>query len=508
MKKFLKLLFGRLTIIALAIILQIIVFISLLTGAIEKVHILNIISAVIAGLVFLHVINNDMYPDNKIPWISLILIFPLFGSFAYILFAPNRVPRKQRLLFKKISDKNNNFVNTGLFNGSCTFEGQYEGQSNYVKNVTFYPAYTNTDTKYFSTGEDFYHDLLLELEKAEKFIFMEYFIVERGLMWNNILDVLKKKARQGVDVRFMYDDIGSIGKVPSSYHKTLCNLGIKAIKFSPFRPILTGVHNNRDHRKITVIDGKVGYTGGINLADEYINVNSPYGRWKDSAIKLTGSAVQNLTLMFLVMYNVQKKTVEDFSRYFNQEQPIFENSGFVQPFADGPAPFSPDHVAENVFLNAINQAEKYLYISTPYLIIDHEISNALKLASKRGVDVRIVLPHVPDKKTVSIITKSHYRSLINYGVKIYEYTPGFIHAKNLIADDSVGFVGTVNLDYRSLVHHFECGVLLFNTPSLTDIKTDFEETFKLSELILEKNLKKGFFKTLFAKFLALFAPLL
>ncbi len=502
-------LFGRLTIIGLAIVLQATVLFYLIGNASERYYWFNLINTILSVIVFLRLVNSDMYPDNKIPWLAIILIFPLFGTVAYILLRPRKISYLKRKYFQKVRDKNADLINSGFFKENITqVSGEYAGDSNYIKNVDAGYPFADTYTEYFSSGEDFFSSLLCELEKAEKFIFMEYFIVDYGEVWSSVLEVLKRKVSQGVDVRFIYDDIGSMSKVSWSYDKILKKYGINAVKFAPFHPIVSAVHNNRDHRKITVIDGKVAYTGGINLADEYANITHPYGHWKDSAVMLKGKGVAGFTLMFLITFNGCKKTAEDFAPYLNIDCDRYENQGIVQPFADGPAPFSPQHVGENVYLNIINGAKKYLYVTTPYLIIDHELQNAFCLAAQRGVDVRIITPHKPDKKVVYTITRSNYKKLLSCGVKIYEYTPGFIHAKNMLADDAVGVVGTINLDYRSLVHHYEDAVWMNGTKALTEMKVDFDETFEKCNEITNENFKMGFITFVTGKILQIFAPLL
>ena len=509
MKKFLKMLFGRLAIIGLPIILQIILFVALIFDASTKYYWLNLINGILGVIVFLHLVNSEMYPDNKIPWLVIILLTPLFGTVAYVLLCPKKVPYSMRKFLKKLDEKNRGFFNSGFVESNvATVTGEYVGHSNYITKVKAGYPFTNTDVKYFSSGEDFLESLLSQLENAKKFIFMEYFIIEHGKMWNSVLEVLKRKVKEGVEVRLIYDDIGSMSKVSWSYDKALKKYGIDAVKFSPFRPIVTAMHNNRDHRKITIIDGKVAYTGGINLADEYINEKSPYGHWKDSAVMIKGKAVMSFTMAFLTTFDGCKRIAEDFAPYLNIEYESYQTAGYVQPFVDGPAPVLPEHVGENVYLNIINSAKKYLYVTTPYLILDHELKNAFCLAAKRGVDVRIITPNKPDKKIVYNITRSNYKGLISNGVKIYEYTPGFIHAKNIISDDSVGVVGTINLDYRSLVHHYECAVWMQGVDALDDIKLDFEKTFENCNQITKDNFKMGFFTSITSKILQIFTPLL
>ena len=382
------------------------------------------------------------------------------------------------------------------------------GHTSYIKNVARFPMHKNTETKNYSSGEENYADLLKELKKAKKYIFMEYFIIEEGKMWDSILEILEEKASEGVDVRLIYDDMGCISLLPYGYDKTLEKKGIKCIAFNPFKPLVSLVMNNRDHRKITVIDGHTGFTGGINLADEYINEKERFGYWKDTGIMLKGAAVWNLTIMFLEMWNSSRKTDTNYSIYkpeINQTETIV-NDGYVQPYGD--SPLDGEVVGENVYMNIINSAKEYVYIYTPYLIIDNEMMTALCLAAKKGVDVRIVTPGIPDKKVVFKLTRSYYRQLIEAGVRIYEYTPGFIHAKVFLSDDKIATVGTINMDYRSLYLHFECGVYLYKTKSITSIKEDVFDTLEQSKEFTKEDLKNGRRFELWQAILRVFAPLM
>lgn len=509
MKKLFKLLFGRLTIIALAIILQFVLFVWWVTDASLQYNWLYAINVVLGVLVFINIVNRKMNTESKLTWVAVVLLMPIFGFMAYVMFSESRLSPRQRRAYRDIYYVSKDsleyyFARSG---GKLPDTGDYLGQNVYIKNLNNLPSYTDTATEYYPWGIDFWEALKTDLKRAEKFIFMEYFIIEEGVMWNEILEILAEKAQAGVEVRFMYDDIGSISKVPARYYKKMEKLGIKTLRFNPFRPFLTGIHNNRDHRKITVIDGVIGFIGGANLADEYINKTSPYGIWKDSAVRLEGEAVRSLTVNFLQMFDMQRENAEDFAPYLEAETSV-RAEGVVQPFVDGPKPIYDDYVAKNVYLNLFNSAKRYLYITTPYLIPDGEIVNALQLAAARGVDVRIITPQIPDKKLVFNITRSNYKRLMNYGVKIYEFKGGFIHAKNVLCDDAVGIVGTINLDYRSLMHHYECGVWMYRTAALSAMKADFEATFLQSVLQDEKSVKMGIVKRLFCGVCAIFAPLL
>ena len=350
-------------------------------------------------------------------------------------------------------------------------------------------------------------DMLAVLEKAEHYIFLEYFIVSEGKMWDRILEVLKQKAAQGVDVRVIYDDMGCLARLPAGYHSWLEKEGIKCMAFNPVVPLISLVMNHRDHRKIMVVDGHTAFTGGINLADEYINVKARFGYWKDTGIRLKGEAVWSFTVMFLEMWNAYRNEDDDIQKYRPSvwHPDPFTGEGIVCPYTDTPLDGEP--LAENIYLDILNQAQKYVYIFTPYLILDDVMRNTLCHAAARGVDVRIVTPGIPDKKVVFRLTRSNYAMLLKAGVRIYEYTPGFIHAKSYICDDEFGVVGSVNMDYRSLYLHFECAALLYQTEALTELKRDVLDTIGQSREIMLEDCKKGFFGELFDSVLRVFAPL-
>lgn len=327
-------------------------------------------------------------------------------------------------------------------------------------------------------------------------------------MLNEIVDILEQKVNEGLDVRVIYDDIGSIKHLPNNYDKYLEKKGIKCVKFFPFVPIVSTVHNNRDHRKAIIIDGKIAYTGGINISDEYINKTSPFGYWKDNGIRVIGDGVKNFIALFLMTWNCFYKTGDkDYSIYFKESN--ISNDTITLHFGDGPSPMYKDLIGENVYLNIINRSNKYLYITTPYLIVDYNLTNALKNAAKRGVDVRIVVPHIPDKKMIFWITRSNYCDLISAGVKIYEFTPGFIHSKFILSDDDLAIIGTINFDYRSLVHHFECACLLYNAKCYKDMYDDFLNIINVSQLIsLEESKKVNRGRRLLVSIIQFFSPLL
>ena len=511
MKKFFKFITSRMFFIGFVFILQLLILYEVYVLFSDKFiwfYILNIILGLTLVVV---IINNDTNPAYKIAWIVPILTFPLFGSILYLFFAQNRFVSNIRMSMATTTSSFHYLMSTHENTlEEITDEDAYI-QSRYLERYASCPVYRNTSSKYYPTGELFFEDFIKDLKSAKDFIFLEFFIIEEGYMWNTILDILVEKVKSGVDVRLIYDDFGCISKLPRNYDKYLISLGIKCHVFNPIRLFVMPKHNNRDHRKIAVIDGDIGYTGGMNLADEYINKVERFGHWKDSAVRLYGQSVWSLTVIFLSMWNSIDDEFVDFeSRLYklNSEEKIEnEDSGFVQPFSD--SPLDSDPIGENIYLNIINRAKEYIYITTPYLILSNEMLTALKNAAKGGVDVRIITPHIPDKKTAFLVTTSFYEELISAGVKIYEYTPGFIHAKNFISDDKFAVVGTINVDFRSLYLHFEDAVWFYNSPIIADIKKDFIETFEVSERKTLSEVKNSFILIKILRSVArVFAPLM
>ena len=380
------------------------------------------------------------------------------------------------------------------------------GNIRYISDFSGYPATKNNDVTYYPIGEEAYAAMLKELKKAEKFIFFEYFIVAPGKMWDSILDILKEKAKNGVEVRVMYDDLGCLAHLDKNYPKMLEEFGIKCISFNRLNPIAGIIMNNRDHRKILVIDGKVAFSGGINIADEYINVNSAYGHWKDNGIRISGDAVWNYTVMFLTLWNAYLKEDKDFNKFKYSFSKNKKDLGYVIPYGD--TPLDDETTGEDIYLNIINNANKYVYIFTPYLIIDTDMINALALAVKRGVDVRIVIPGIPDKKIVYTLSESYVEPLVKEGVKIYKYTPGFVHSKVFVSDDKVATVGTINMDYRSLYLHFECGCYLEDVKAIKDIKDDLVKSMEKSHKVTKKEASPNLLKAIWQALLRLIAPLM
>ena len=511
--KLMKFIFSRMAIFGIILIIQVgwAIWFILDMGNSQVVYSLLFVLSLFCTIWIVYRDNNPAY---KLAWIVPILVFPLFGGLLYLAMGDKKPSKRYRKAMEAL-DQNQSIQ---LRQDECVMkqiekeDPQVASQMKYLSYGTGYPVYQNTESTYYTVGEEYYEALLCELSKAKHYIFMEYFIVENGKMWQGILDILVEKAKEGIDVRFIYDDVGCLSKLPFDYWRYLEKLGIKCISFNPFVPFVSVAMNNRDHRKICVIDGHTGFTGGINLADEYINEIQRFGHWKDTGIMLKGNAVWSLTVMFLRMWNINRPTEQDFAGYhpsiYMNECIIDEKSvkGYVQPYAD--SPLDGEITGENVYLNIIYQATKYVYIMTPYLIIDYEMNSALCLAAKRGVDVRIITPGIPDKKIVFGLTRSYYPSLMEAGVKIYEYTPGFLHAKCFVSDDNIATVGTINMDYRSLYLHFECGVLLNQTDSVLSLKNDFIKTMGTSHEVSKEMNEKGRASVLFRAVLRLFAPLL
>ncbi len=509
MKKILRFITQRVVITALLIVLQAL----LLFGFIWKLDNYFVYfyagSVLLSLLITLGIINSKSNPAYKIVWLIPILLFPVFGGLVYLLFGSDRTGRYLRKKLQGIGTEMDNVIGEAYRrSGAEQLPPDAANQSRYISHCAYCPPYQNTTTEYLPLGEVKFERMVEELKKAKHYIFLEYFIIQEGKMWNTILDILRQKAAEGVDVRVIYDDMGCIMILPTGYDKTLEQMGIKCRIFNPFVPILSSRFNTRDHRKICVIDGNVGFTGGINLADEYINAYEKHGHWKDTSILLKGEAVFNLTVMFLSMWDYLDGTTgkTDYSRYYPTVWD--ENAkGYVQPFADNP--LDDEAVGETVYLNLINKAKRYVYITTPYLILSSEMFTALTSAAKCGVDVRIITPHVPDKWYVHAVSRSHYQPLIEAGVKIYEYTPGFIHAKTFVVDDDYAVVGTINLDYRSLYLHFECAVWMYQTPSVAQVRDDFFKTQQISqEITLEECRSLSFPRRLGRSVLRVFAPLM
>ena len=466
------------------------------------------ITALLTIIVVLKLNSKHTNSAMKMPWIMLIMAVPVMGLCMYLLFellGDPGVSRRLRQVREQLQGNDRERAEDTL-EQIARRDVAAANQFRYLWNTAGYPACTNTRVQYYSEAKDAFRDMKAELEKAEHFIFMEYFIVQNGSSFRELEEILTRKAKEGVEIRLLYDDFGSITKIGRAFSKRLEEKGIRCVPFNPALPVLNLFMNHRDHRKITVIDGKVGFTGGYNLADEYFGRLHPYGAWKDTGLRLEGEVVRSLTSIFLELWYVQTGGQESSEPYLNVSHSI-PAEGFVQPFADNP--LEEERIAENVYLNLINQASRSLYIMTPYLIITDEMTHALALAAKRGVDVRIITPGIPDKKTVYAVTRSYYAGLARQGVRIFEYTPGFCHGKQCICDGKLASIGTSNLDYRSLYHHFENNVLLYGCDAVQAIAEDFEDLFpQCREVTQEYASGRGGMLRTWQYILRLFAPLM
>lgn len=501
--KLLKIFLSRMFLFGFLILMQVYWIYLVTSKVINHYQWIKVILMVLSIIVVLWLINKDENPSYKLAWIMLILIFPGLGGLLYF-FIGNKKP--SRRLRKKLEVCEKEIVPYMSLENEKTLEIEDSLQwgLQYLSTLG-YGTYQQTQTKYYSLGDYNYIDLLRDIKNAKHYIFMEYFIVSKGMMFDTLLDMLEQKVKEGVDVRFIYDDVGSLTTVPYHFEKKLEERGIKCVVFNPFIPIMSVAINHRDHRKICVIDGFIGYSGGFNLADEYINAKERFGHWKDAGIRLEGDAVWNLTLMFLSIWNAYRPTDKDYLKYRpDVYQKDFVDDGFVCAYGD--SPLDNERTGENIYLNMIAQAKKEILIMTPYFIIDDTMNKALVLARRKGVKVKIITPGVPDKKTVYKVTRSFYLGLIEEGIEVYEYTPGFLHAKVVLCDEKVATVGTINFDYRSLYLHFECNVLMYKTSSLKEIKEDFESTLKLCRKIDKKSGRR--FRGLYEAILRIFAPLM
>ncbi len=482
MKGILKLLISRRLIIVLVGFLQLglLVFLtSQLSTKAPYIYGFLILLSVLGVIVLFD--NDDMSPSYKIIWMLLMVIFPLFGGVLYLIFGNRKLTKKKAMQVQAVETVAARALtpDVGALMALKALYPQYLRHATYLYTTAGAPVYAATESTYLPDGQSFFAALCAELEKAEKFILMEYFIVHHGIMWDTILDILRRKVAQGVEVKFLYDAVGPLLLIDEDFAEQLQAMGIDAHAFNPLR---FNLHlndymflNHRDHRKITVIDGKVGFNGGINLADEYVNKVEMYGYWKDTAYMIKGPGVYSLTVTFSKIFQLTTGVPFDYERYRAATLPFFPAQGLVQPFDDTPLDSHP--VSQDAYLNIIGRAQRYIFISTPYLVVDDVMIQGLCLAAKSGVDVRIITPGIPDKWYVYMLTQSYYKVLLTNGVRIYEYTPGFIHAKMYVSDDGIAMVGSANMDYRSLYLHFESGGMFYGGQIVRDVKDDFVQMF-------------------------------
>ena len=505
--KFFSRLLNRATITVALVLLQagwlLWAFSYLTTGRIWVNAALRLLSLFIV----LYLVRKDEDSSYKIIWIVLIGLLPLLGGALYLVFG-NKAPSKgMRRRMQSVEQAHAGDLAQQPGPARQLAGDNFSGLSRYVAQYGPFPVWDKTQAQYFSCGEAMYPKLLADLEKAEKFIFLEYFIVRSGKMWGGVEEILMRKAAQGVDVRLIYDDFGSLLGLPKDFVVRMERHHIRCIPFNPVVPLVSVVMNHRDHRKIVVVDGSVAYTGGINLADEYINAEKRFGYWKDAAIRLEGAAAWNFTVTFLNVWNAFRPSETDYTPFAPTPEQLPETSdGLVQPYAD--SPLDEENVAETVYLNILAQAKRYVYIYTPYFSVGQELLGAMKGAAKRGVDVRLILPGIPDKKLVFRLTRSYYVPLLRAGVKIYEYTPGFLHAKCYVSDDHVAVVGSINMDYRSLFLHFECGTLLYRNSQILALRDDVLNTLRKCREVQLSDCRTNLLGTLLDSVLRLLSPLM
>lgn len=516
MKKFrglLRIVFGRTAFVMLFLLIQI----AILFGAFRWLRDDFVYAfgglTILSMIVVIYIINKRENPSFKLAWIVPVMLIPVFGTLFYLYIelelGSKLIAGRAKHVIKETSGylKQDEGVKARLSEESR----QMSNLSEYIRQYGGFPVYDNTYVKYFPTGEDKFEQLKQELEQAKRFIFMEYFIVDHGVMWESILEILERKAKEGVEVRFMYDGMCCLVLLPYGYPKELGAKGIKAKMFAPIKPALSSYQNNRDHRKIAVIDGHTAFTGGINLADEYINKKERFGHWKDTAIMLKGDAVKSFTIMFLQMWNISERHPEHYENYFVSPDYVYPSElnrdGYVIPYGD--SPLDHETVGESVYIDMLYQARRYVHIMTPYLILDNDMVMALSYAAKRGVETVIIMPHIADKKYAYLLARTYYEELIDAGVKIYEYTPGFVHAKVFVSDDEKAVVGTINLDYRSLYLHFECAAYLYRSEAVNEIEYDFQKTLEKCQLITKEDCRTyGFYKKVAGRALRLIAPMM
>ena len=510
MAKLFKVLKSRTVLVGLAILIQAAWYILFLRQLTSYSVFINGFFRILSVVIVLYLIRKDENSAYKIAWIILIMLIPLLGGILYVLVGNKKPSKKiaQKMAVVKDGMKDTMKQNEEILAEVRAQDANVAGSMNYLGTLGRYPVWKHTSVKYFPIGEEMFASMLEDLKKAEHYIYLEYFIIEQGIMWNSILEILEQKVKEGVEVRLIYDDVGCVDRLPIHYTKLMENKGIKCMAFNRFVPFLSLAMNNRDHRKILVIDGYIGYSGGINLADEYINEKARFGHWKDTGVRLLGEGVFNLTIMFLEMWNAFQKPDFDYEAFrpHRWHPETFKTDGYVIPYAD--TPLDNEELGENVYINILNQAKNYVYIATPYLLISDEMERALCLAAKRGVDVRILMPGSPDKPMVFYMAKSYYPPLLEAGVKIYEYTPGFVHAKSYVCDDQIGTVGSINMDFRSLYLHFECGTMLYQCEAIHDIKTDMEQCFEQCHQVTMGDCRQGVIGGLFTSVLRVLAPLM
>lgn len=504
----LKIWLGRIIPLVVIALGEIVLYCNLFKWLTTSFVFIEIVLHILSILIVLNIVRTSRHLSSDLMWIILIMLFPVFGTFVYVFMLLSLLFGKTfRNIIKEQKKASSYYIqDESIIDEICNDNPDYVSQLAFLHKEGF-PFYRNTDFEYYAPCENGFNVMLEELKTAENYIFMEYFIVEEGFMFNSILSILEEKVKQGVEVRIMYDDMGSLGTLPASYAKQLEKKGIKAVSFNRVSPIINTIMNHRDHRKILIIDGKVAFSGGANLADEYINKKVKHGHWMDNIICIKGKAVWSYLVMFLTNWNALRHVDFDYSVFKNEDvvdETLFD--GYIAPYAE--TPLDEELTGQSVYEDLLNSANKYVYIMTPYLIIDSEMINTLIHTAKKGVDVRIIMPGIADKKIVHDIGTTYYKQLIQGGVKIYEYEPGFVHSKVFICDDTYATVGTINLDYRSLYLHFENGTLLYKSKKIMDVKQNFMDTLSKCKEIQVEDTHVNIIKGLFLSIIRIFSPLL
>ena len=504
-------LFSRYAISAIVILLELAVIGLLGIRAYEySIYALVLILAVNIAVV-ITLINKNANPEYKVSWLVVVMLLPPFGAVLYALFYSRRLSKKEVERMEELGEELTRGGGEGereLISELRAADPLAAGKAiEILGDDPLSSIYRGTSSCFYSLGEDMFSDMLQDISLAQRYIFLEYFIIDEGKMWSTLHNLLLKKVSEGVEVRVLYDDIGCMKTLPASLPRTLSAEGIRCRRFGRVTPKISSVHNNRDHRKIAVIDGRIAYTGGVNIADEYINEKSRFGHWKDGGVRIFGNAAEGFLKLFISLWELSGTGKVDFEAYKCKER-FADDGGYYIPFGTGPTPVYERPVGKRVLLNLINQSKRYIYITTPYLIVDYELTESLASAARRGVDVRIITPAVADKRLVKVMTKSSYPYLIEAGVSIYEYTPGFIHEKTVVTDDLYAMVGTINLDYRSLVHHFEDAVLIYGSPTVSLVKEQVLRTVERSERCAMSRVKLTHRERMVRNLIRLFAPLL
>ena len=515
MRKLCRVLFSRYAVSALIILAELALLFYLMTFAYVYSALAFSLIMIVDILAAVGIISMDANPEYKVSWLFFVLLIPLFGSALFLMFYSRRLSKKSSAFMKEVQSKIDEAAGErdGVKSDFLSLKGEdglAAGKAHAILAAdALSSVYRSSESRYFESGESMYESMVSDIERAKKYIFLEYFLIEDGKMWSKIHSLLREKAKSGVEVRVLYDDIGCMKTLPARYPAVLNKEGIKCHRFAPVSPRITISHNNRDHRKILIIDGKIAYTGGINIADEYINEKLRFGHWKDGGIRIFGRAARGFLKHFLFMWSVTEGKISDYSEYFMGDgEDLVCDGGYYIPYATGPIPIYSAPIAKQTLINIVNQAESYVYITTPYLIMDYDLTEAMRNAAIRGVKVKIITPGIADKRLVKLMTKSSYSYLVSKGVEIYEYTKGFIHEKTVVSDDKYLTVGTINLDYRSFAHHYENGVWIYSSKTIFEAKEKIESVFKECKEITEKDARLGLMERIVRNLLRLFAPIM